>query len=926
MSAGVARLLGLSKDEWPRAWPLAAYLFLTTAGSVASKATRDALFLDRFRAVDLPYVDIAIAVLVGVAVALYLRAYRWLSVPALQIGSLCLFAASCVGFWWLSGRGGDGRVVFIAIYLWVGVFGALAPMQVWTLANFVLTTREAKRSFGVIGGGGILGWIVGGLATRLSASWLGAASLLLWVGASLLLSTGLVHLVWRRSRAAAAPVDASVSRPGLRESVRQIAGSAYLQSIAAVIGLASIATTVGGWQFKAIAKASIADTNELAAFFGSFNMMAGLASLVLQVVLTGRVLREAGVGVALFIVPIAMASTTGALLVAGTLAAAAALKASDQVLRYSIDKSTVELLYLPLSAADTFRVKAFIDTVVYRFGDGIGGVLVLLGGAWLGLSPVQMGWITLAAVMAWLAAAAVARRQYVVNLQESIRQHRLDSERAHTAMLDRSAADALALKLQGEPDEILYALSFFEMAGNTTLHPSVPELLRHPAPEVRLRALGVVTYVDLPSVLPQVEAMLADPSIEVRTEALLALTRATNVDPLSRIESVGDFEDYSIQASLAAFLARPGPAQHIETAQLILQRMVGEGGPDGVRVRAEAARVIGMSPDLFDRELRRLLEDDAPDVAREAIRAAGRLGKRLLVHRLIDRIAEPLLTDEVVAALAVMGDRIVPPLREYLASREAPAAQRRELPAVLQAIGTPAAQAVLVEHLLDADTTMRLRVVVALNKLVQLHPTRPFDRAIVDGPGRRDHRPLSFLPGAGGALDGAEPVEQAARVAGAGKRAHLPPDEGAVSGPRPAQRVRRRPVGRRDHPRQRARVPRAGAATGDARPGRAALRSRGQHRAACGGGGARGRGIGGLARRGRGSAVALARSVAAVVRGLRHRRTAPRASRASRRRMGDRTGSAAARHGRGRPRQAEGACGGAHRRRGLMAPVPSALT
>ena len=40
------------------------------------------------------------------------------------------------------------------------------PAQVWTLANYVLTTREAKRSFGFIGSGAILGWIVGGLATR----------------------------------------------------------------------------------------------------------------------------------------------------------------------------------------------------------------------------------------------------------------------------------------------------------------------------------------------------------------------------------------------------------------------------------------------------------------------------------------------------------------------------------------------------------------------------------------------------------------------------------------------------------------------------------------------------------------------------------------------------------------------------------------
>ena len=52
--------------------------------------------------------------------------------------------------------------LFIAIYIWVGVFSVLAPTQVWTLANYVLTTREAKRAFGLIGSGAILGWIVGG--------------------------------------------------------------------------------------------------------------------------------------------------------------------------------------------------------------------------------------------------------------------------------------------------------------------------------------------------------------------------------------------------------------------------------------------------------------------------------------------------------------------------------------------------------------------------------------------------------------------------------------------------------------------------------------------------------------------------------------------------------------------------------------------
>ena len=94
------------------------------------------------------------------------------------------------------------------------------------------------------------------------------------------------------------------------------------------------------------------------------------------------------------------------------------------MLRYSIDKATVELLYLPVPAAQTFRVKSFIDTVVYRFGDAIGGLVVLLFAAVLGWSPTQMSWVGIVSCGVWLGAAYVARRQYVENLRESIHQHR----------------------------------------------------------------------------------------------------------------------------------------------------------------------------------------------------------------------------------------------------------------------------------------------------------------------------------------------------------------------------------------------------------------------------------------------------------------------------------------------------------------------
>ncbi len=762
-----ARILGLSESELHRSWPIFAYLFLTTAGTVASKATRDALFLDRYSAADLPYVDIAIAGLVGLSVALYIRASRLVTLRSLQIGSLFFYAANCLLFWWYSlAHAGDGRL-FIAIYLWVGIFSVLAPSQVWTLANFVLTSREAQRAFGFIGSGAILGWIVGGLATRLTASWLGTETLLLWVAASLVVSAGLVHLSWKRADLAA--VDVTMDALSFRASFREIVGSPYLRSIAWVIGLAAFATTVAGWQFKAIAKEQIPDTDQLAAFFGSFNMLAGLASLVLQLLLTRHVLRSVGVGLALFIVPVAMASTSLALLAFGTLMAVSALKASDQVLRYSIDKVTVELLYLPLSAAETFRVKSFIDTVIYRFGDALGGVVVLVCAAWLGWSPVDVGWLTLAAIAAWLAGAGVARRQYVWNLQESIRQHRLDAERASGIVLDRNAGAALADKLQGSPAEILYALSFFETWPDDSVELAVTELLRHESPDVRVRALALLAQAGVHAVKGEVERLLTDPNLEVRTEALLYLTSHSNVDPLELIQQVDDVHGFSIQASLIAFLSRPGRAQNVEAAQVLLQRMLADSGDLGVRARIEAARVIGLAPDVFDRELRKLLEDDAPEVAREAVRSAGRLGKRALVHRLVDRIAETWLTDEIVAALGAFGDRIVPTIRDYLEDADTPPAIRLELPLVLQAIATPLAQAALVDNVFTGDTALRMRILAALNKLTQLYPARPVNRALVETALEAEitghYRSYQVLETIGGSLTGAEPVVDGLREA-----------------------------------------------------------------------------------------------------------------------------------------------------------------
>src|SRR5207249_2654425 len=435
----------------------------------------------------------------------------------------------------------------------------------------------------------------------------------------------------------------------------------------------------------------------------------------------------------LFALPTVVFVGSTGLLLFGTLASVVALKACDQTLRYSLDRSTAELLYLPVSTRVKLQAKWFIDTVIWRLGDGLSGLTVLIFATTLHLPARQISWIVLVLVSGWLVAVSVARRQYVATLKESISQHRVDVEQASASVLDRSTAELLATNLSAsDPNDILYALSLFEVERQRAAHPVIRSLLSHPAAPVRQKALAILAASGDKTVRPDVEELLRDPDLNVRTEALLYLTHHAHVDPLELIQEVGDFADFSVRSAVVAFLARPGDAQNLEAAQQILAGMVNEQGTECQRTRVEAARVLGVLPDCFDPLLGTLLVDSDTAVAREAIRSVGKLRKRRLVPDLLDRLGHRELGSDAAKALGELGDTIVGALRDHLGDSSIAIAARREIPAVLLSVGTPAAARVLMENLLESDTTLRFRIISALNKLHHLHPEVETDTQMLE--------------------------------------------------------------------------------------------------------------------------------------------------------------------------------------------------
>jgi ATP:ADP antiporter, AAA family len=730
MKQWIERALNVRPGDLGRGSLLCACLFLVMTSYKVGGVAGNALFLSRFRAWQLAYADISSAVLVAIVIGGYVLIARRVILRDLLVLSMVFFATTWMLFWWLAHYYSRVFWVFPAFYVWVKIFGVLGATQIWTLANYVLTTREAKRVFGMVGGGGIAGWIFSGFLAKTMAKRFGTESLLLAMTLFVLICAGLVILVWRSGRELARDTQGTAggsnetASRNLAASLQLLVASPYLRAIAAVIWVSSLVTTLTGWQFSAIGQQFfVSNKDAMAIFFGDFNFYAGILGLLFQLLLTARFLRRFGIGTALFVLPVIVFLGSAGVLVFGTLGSVVALKGCDQVLRYSVDRSTAELLFLPIPARVKLHVKWFIDTVIWRLGDGLSGVIVLIFVAFLHFSPRQISWIVLLLVSGWLVAVSVARRQYVATLRESISQHRLDVEQASAPVLDRSTTDLMATNLSAsDPKDILYALSLFEVEQQRAAHPGIRALLSHAAPEVRQKAIAILSAAGDKAAFPDVQRLLRDPELSVRTEALLFLSHHGHIDPLTAIEQLGDFPDFSVRSAVVAFLAQPGEAQNLEAARNILDSMVNEAGEEGLRNRLEAARLLGELPDCFDPLLSRLLADSDTHVVCEAIHSVGMLRKRRLVPELLDRLADPRLAPAAAQALGRFGDSIVGGLRDHLCDSTVPIQARREIPSVLVALGTSAAASVLLDNLLQGDTTLRFRTIASLNKLCRLNP------------------------------------------------------------------------------------------------------------------------------------------------------------------------------------------------------------
>jgi hypothetical protein len=174
------------------------------------------------------------------------------------------------------------------------------------------------------------------------------------------------------------------------------------------------------FQFQSVVDETFKAKDAKTAFFGGFFAWLNGAAFIIQVFLTHRVLKKIGVGATLLLLPIGLTLGLSGFLIVPVLLFAGFNKFYDGSLNYSIHSAGREILYLPIDRTIRHKIKPFIDMFIYRFSKGMGGLLILVLTAVLGMSLRGITLFVLLIAALLILIILLIKREYVEALKRVI--------------------------------------------------------------------------------------------------------------------------------------------------------------------------------------------------------------------------------------------------------------------------------------------------------------------------------------------------------------------------------------------------------------------------------------------------------------------------------------------------------------------------
>jgi AAA family ATP:ADP antiporter len=284
-------------------------------------------------------------------------------------------------------------------FIWVSVFNLFATTMFWSFMADVFTPDQGKRLFGFIAVGGSIGGIVGGVVTSSLAGKLSTGLFLLITAVMLEIAAQCVRRFPSDFRA---HDDQSEQPIGGRfwEGATHIARSPYLLGLAAFLIIYTITNTWAYFQQSDLTGHHLHDRAARTSFLANIDIAVNTITVLIQIFLTGRLMKWFGVGITLVLMPLLSGVGFAAIGFAPILTVLATFQILRRATGFALLRPAREVLFTVLRREDKYKAKSLIDTFGYRLGDITGAWSYPLM-QWLGLGLVGISWVAVPFAAIW---------------------------------------------------------------------------------------------------------------------------------------------------------------------------------------------------------------------------------------------------------------------------------------------------------------------------------------------------------------------------------------------------------------------------------------------------------------------------------------------------------------------------------------------
>ncbi len=741
------RLFDLNEGEGLKASLMFGYGMLLISAVIILKSVSNSLFIDSQGAEKLPYVFMVVALLSALVASLYSRYSARMRLGRLIMLSFAVSIAFLVIFWQLLGGQPPRSWIFYAFYTWVVIFSVITGSQFWFLANAIYDARQAKRIFGFIGAGSIVGGIGGGILTNLLAPLLGTRNLL--VIAAGILCACLLLVAWIQNMRAHDPhkkrrrYRTRAAGPKTTDNpLKLILSSRHLTYLAGIICVGVVVANLADYQFRILAERTFVESDALTGFFGLMQSIVNFAALAIQFLLTSRVMKRLGVTASLFFLPLGLLAGAIGVLISPALWSAILIKLSDGSFKHSINRSGLELLYLPIPTEIKKRAKTTIDVVLKNLAKGAAGFALIGLTVWLGLSLQHISLVLIFLILVWCTLLLRIKREYVDSFRHAIEKRTIDLDEQPLNLEDASLFSGFAKVLEGSSErQILYILGLLENVKNKELLPHLERLIGHPSSEVRAAVLRMSLKYPEIDITAESRNLVEDERIDVQRGAISYLFK-TSDDKLAALKGFLAHPNPRVRAAAVLCAAREWRESKEFRREFALKETVisllqgagegTEGSEQKTFIKVQAAHAIGLTGDReLNGLLHGLLQDEDPRVIKAAVDSIGLSPDPEFLPFLFENLDTRHLRMSIRECLSGYGQDVIEPLAELLGDEQLDRRTRRAIPPVLALIGSQRSVDHLWEQLEKWDLAFRYHNIRALNKLRVGFPDLRFDPNLI---------------------------------------------------------------------------------------------------------------------------------------------------------------------------------------------------